>query len=601
MIGYQYTIKVTQMNEVIMYLNHYGLKQKPFNISPDPHFLWLGVRHKEALATLRYGIQEDKGFLLLTGDVGTGKTVLINRLIKLLDVKVIVATIPDPNLGLIDFYNILADELKMGRTFTQKGEFLIHFKKFLMEAHNQQKNVLLIIDEAQRLEHGLLDEIRVLSNTDLYGSKLINIFLVGQSELREMLLEERNRPFRQRISVNYNIEPLTEKETASFIEHRLKVAGATRRYFTADAIREVFLFSKGFPRLINVICDHALMSGYSAGITMITGGVVKECAYELQITENAIALPLKEEAPVTDRAPTQPQASVQQQKIDEDIEEAEIASKVSFIRVAGFVVIGLFFIGFIISFFRTSSPEHSPELAKLDTQTAIDQSLAEEETEQRTNLADFEKDSRKLPAIAPKSENIKVEEYTEERDLDQKQAEKELKEVGTDPAAQDETTEKNFEKGYIEDSHATINEEKSTVFQTALQGSNTQAKQSQIVDPVKKIIIYFKRDSTEIDIQQLNTLADIAFYLSRNKNISIIVEGYTDSYGDYVYNRNLSQLRANTVKSYLVGRGASTSQISAIGLGPQNPIGDNANREGRSKNRRVEIKFKPETKGDAEY
>jgi outer membrane protein OmpA-like peptidoglycan-associated protein len=114
----------------------------------------------------------------------------------------------------------------------------------------------------------------------------------------------------------------------------------------------------------------------------------------------------------------------------------------------------------------------------------------------------------------------------------------------------------------------------------------------------KNILIYFDRNSTKIDIQQLETLGDIAFYLSRNANISIIVEGYTDSHGNYVYNLNLSQLRANTVKSYLVGHGVANSQISAIGLGPQNPIGDNANREGRSKNRRVEIKFKLETKGD---
>ena len=226
-----------------MYLEHYGLKLKPFNISPDPHFLWLGERHREALATLEYGIQEDKGFLLLTGDVGTGKTVLINRLIKHLDIKVIVATIPDPGLSLIDFYNILADGFKMGRTFTQKGDFLIHFKKFLIKAHGEQKNVLLIIDEAQRLDHDLLDEVRVLSNIDLEGRKLINIFLVGQTELKKMLLEERNRPFRQRISVNYNIEPLNEKDTVSFIEHRLKIAGAARRYFTADAMHEIHVFS----------------------------------------------------------------------------------------------------------------------------------------------------------------------------------------------------------------------------------------------------------------------------------------------------------------------------------------------------------------------
>jgi len=631
-----------------MYLEHYGLKIKPFNISPDPHFLWLGERHREALATLKYGIQEDKGFLLLTGDVGTGKTVLINRLIKHLDINVIVATIPDPGLGLIDFYNILADEFKMGRTFTQKGEFLIHFKKFLLEAYGEQKNVLLIIDEAQRLEHGLLDEVRVLSNIDLSGRKLINIFLVGQSELKEMLLEERNRPFRQRIAVNYNIEPLNEKGTVSFIEHRLKVAGATRRYFTADAMREVHKFSNGFPRLINVICDHALMSGYSAGVTMIDGNIIKECAKELQISDDPVVLPLKEKAPMA-----YPPPPIQQQVADEYQEVPEDSSKVSFIRIAGFVLIGIFFIGVIFSLFRTSEPEQSPELAKLDTKTAVEKSVTEEGTEPPTKITNYEGDTEDEPENSAPSEDLAVDDNTEELDLPQKQSDKDSNIYATETIAQNEILEDQTPDNEVtEDEQPEIDEqtladqattetaipqptnkeveenktdtvaqniasnnqlseiepaetmqpkidsEGSPIVTPANQETTTQREPLSLVLPKKKLLIFFNRDSTEIDIEHLEVFSKIADYLSRASDLKMIVEGYTDSYGNLYYNQNLSQLRANMVKSYFVGQGVNNSRIYAIGLGPENPIGDNETREGRSQNRRVEIRIVPATKDD---
>ncbi len=630
-----------------MYLEHYGLKLKPFNISPDPHFLWLGERHREALATLKYGIQEDKGYLLLTGDVGTGKTVLINRLIKHLDLKVIVATIPDPGLGLIDFYNILADEFKMGRTFTQKGEFLIHFKKFLIKAYGEHKNVLLIIDEAQRLEHGLLDEVRVLSNIDLRGRKLINIFLVGQTELKKMLLEERNRPFRQRIAINYNIEPLNEKDTVSFIEHRLKVAGATRRFFTADAMHEIHVFSNGFPRLINVICDHALMSGYSAGVTMIDGSIIKECAKELRISNDPVILPLKEKAPMAYQPPIQQQAPAEYHEKPED------SSKVSFIRIAGFILIGIFFIVVIYSLFRSSEPEQSRGLAKLDTKTAVEKSVTEERTEQPTKITNNEGDTEDVPESSAPSEDIDVDDNTKNLDLNHKPSDKDPSIFATEAIAQNEiledqtpdkevtedeqpeideetpadqaTTEtaipeptnkeveenktdalaqnmaSNNQLSEIEPAEpvqSQIDEEGSPIVTPANQETTTQREPLSLVLPEKKFLIFFDRDSTEIDNEHFEVLSKVADYLFRASELKIIVEGYTDSYGNLLYNQNLSQLRANIVKSYFAGQGVNLSRIYAVGLGPKNPIGDNETREGRSKNRRVEIRVVPVTKDD---
>ncbi len=166
-----------------MYLSFYQLTHKPFQITTDSKFLWLGEKHTEALATLKYGIQEDKGFLLLTGDVGTGKTALIKLLVKTMDVAAIVATIPDPGMEAIDFFNFLAAELHMNRRFTSKGDFLIEFKQFLLKAYSSRQKVLLIIDEAQRLSVEMLEQVRLLSNIELENRKLINIFLSAKPSL----------------------------------------------------------------------------------------------------------------------------------------------------------------------------------------------------------------------------------------------------------------------------------------------------------------------------------------------------------------------------------------------------------------------------------
>ena len=266
-----------------MYLDHYHLKVKPFNLSPGPEFLWLGEKHKEALATLNYGIQDDLGFLLLTGDVGVGKTALIHQLINNLDSSTIVAHITDPGLGTIDFFKVLAVEFNIPVEFHGKGEFLIELEKFLYAAHSDHKKVLLIVDEAQRLNNKLLDQIRVLSNIELSDRKLINIFFVGQPEFKNMLMANNNRAIRQRIAINYHIYPLTVSETGQYIEHRLKVAGATQKIFKPDAIREIFRFTGGFPRAINILCDHALLTGYASGIKSINSAVIEECEQELKI------------------------------------------------------------------------------------------------------------------------------------------------------------------------------------------------------------------------------------------------------------------------------------------------------------------------------
>mgnify|MGYP001819679595 FL=1 len=270
-----------------MYLSHYNLLRKPFQLTTDPKFLWLGEKHQEALATLKYGVADQKGFLLVTGDVGTGKTTLINALLKSLEDDTYVANITNPSLDLIDFFNFIAISFNIPKKIDNKVDFIVHFSRFLKKVYSENKNVLLIIDEAHSLSKELLENIRLLSNIELPEEKLINIFLVGQNEINQTLASQECRALRQRIMLTYQIKPLSEIETFEYIKCRLKVAGTEVKLFSRKAIQEIYGFSHGYPRLINTICDHALLTGYARDLKKIPPAVIKECAQELSLPGEA--------------------------------------------------------------------------------------------------------------------------------------------------------------------------------------------------------------------------------------------------------------------------------------------------------------------------
>ena len=270
-----------------MYLSYYNLKAKPFQMSTDPAFLWLGEKHREALAVLKYAILENKGVLALTGDVGTGKTTLINALLKSLGEDTVTATIYDPRLGVLDFFNTVAAAFRIEDTFDGKGKFILKFMDFLIKTHERKQKVLLIIDEAQAINEDLLEEIRLLSNLEAEYTRLLNIFFVGQNEFIDILQKYENRALRQRVTIRYHIQPLTLNETAAYIKYRLEVAGTQAVIFDSGAIDEIFFFSSGYPRLINIMCDHALLSGYVREVQVINANLIRECREELLVSKQS--------------------------------------------------------------------------------------------------------------------------------------------------------------------------------------------------------------------------------------------------------------------------------------------------------------------------
>lgn len=248
-----------------MYKKFFRFTEKPFEITSDPKFLYLSEQHKEALAHLRYAVREGKGFSVITGEAGTGKTTLVQVLLNELDGHVRTSFIFNPILDQADFLNYVCDDLGIeSEGMKSRGQSLRALHNFLLGCFAKDEKVFLIIDEAQSLKPDLLQEVRLLTNLETSKKKLLHVILLGQPELNDMLDEPQFRPLKQRITVRYHLRSLNRKETGEYIIHRLKKAGSRDiAIFDKSAVDEIYKHSKGIPRLINIFCDNALLTGFS--------------------------------------------------------------------------------------------------------------------------------------------------------------------------------------------------------------------------------------------------------------------------------------------------------------------------------------------------
>ncbi len=266
-----------------MYTNFYNLKERPFEITPDPDFLFLSESHREALAHLVYSARERKGFTVITGEVGTGKTTLVQAFLSQLNGKVKTAYIFNPKLTSIDFLRYICEDFGLKEEKHSKGQYIGQLHNFLLEHYSRDEQVILIIDEAQSLPPALLEEVRLLTNLETPKSKLLQVILVGQPELDTVLNSHQFRQLKQRVSLRYHIFPLDEEDTRKYIEKRLISAGAIDPHiFTAKALEKIYSYSGGIPRLINIISDNALLAGYSESKKIIGPKMIKEAAQKLE-------------------------------------------------------------------------------------------------------------------------------------------------------------------------------------------------------------------------------------------------------------------------------------------------------------------------------
>ena len=267
-----------------MYETYFALTQKPFSITSNPSFLFLSKRHREALAHLTYGIQERVGFIEITGEVGTGKTTLCRALLNQLDDKTKTAFIFNSNLSESLLMQTIVEDLGIKTSQKGKGALFSELNRFLIDQLALGNNVVLIIDEAQNLSIKLLEQIRMLSNLESENEKLLQIVLVGQPELREKLNSPNLRQLRQRIAVRYHIEALNQDEVDQYIRHRLALAGANggAPLFSREAVAAIYQYSKGIPRLINMVCNKALLAGFVQEQRDISEEIIKRSILELE-------------------------------------------------------------------------------------------------------------------------------------------------------------------------------------------------------------------------------------------------------------------------------------------------------------------------------
>src|SRR6478735_3000339 len=276
-----------------MYKEFYGLRANPFNVNPDPRYLFLTRHTEEALACLTYGIQSRKGFVLLTGEVGTGKTTLINKLLEWLRLQqVATAFIFNSRLNVPQFLDYMMADFGIPCDTRAKSQILQRLYNWLLDRYRAGETAVLIVDEAQNLTDEVLEEIRMLTNLETFTEKLLQIVLVGQTELEQKLKQPHLRQLRQRITLRAKTHALAVEETKAYIQQRLRIAGSNgQQIFSADAFTAIHRYSNGIPRVVNLICEHCLVSAFVDQKKTVESSIVDAVARDFDLGDGPATLP----------------------------------------------------------------------------------------------------------------------------------------------------------------------------------------------------------------------------------------------------------------------------------------------------------------------
>jgi len=545
-----------------MYKSLYNLDSKPFELTPDPSFLWLGKNHKEALSVLRYGILDNMGFLLLTGAAGMGKTTLINALTKGLKSDVVWAIISESGHDRLDFYNKIAAGFGIDKQFTSKVQFLIQFSHFLHTANDEDKQVVLFVDDCHLLNQDMLEELRLLSNIEKADAKLIDIFFIGQPEFNETLAQSNNKAVRERLGLKATLMPLDVGETEDYIRHRLKVSGAVMKFFTARAIEEINRHSGGVPRAINNICERALQAGSVQGKRILDHKIVIECVQKMTQVKDLY------------RVKDQVQQSVVKTVADVDNNETAVSAlDVVCQKRRRWLLYPLPFlacIGLGLYFFYPK--EDTPAVVVLDD-TVV---------KQETTVVFIPKDvavQQPEPAVEIVVPVMKAELKEEKSD------------EGTIEVQEVVATEKTMEVTEVQE----VVEAEEIV--QVVQGKVATPEEGLIEEKKKdkpgKVVLGLQSNSPKLTSKANTVLVHFVEAFLEYPDATVVVKGYVSSDSDTLENMQLSEERAAGVRHLLIKYGVNAAQIETRGMGIQNPIATNKTRAGRLKNRRVEIEVIP--------
>jgi outer membrane protein OmpA-like peptidoglycan-associated protein/type II secretory pathway predicted ATPase ExeA len=520
-----------------MYLDYYNIIENPFHIDSGNTSLWLGGSLLKVSSTLKETIVERKGVIYLTGDAGTGKSTIIKMISDILQDQFIIVPLSNPEVTGLDFFNVLSASLKFNKYFNSKSAFLVHLRNFLRSSNANSKNVLLIINDVDRLKIELFGEIALLSEIEFNNRKMISILLVGQKGWLDAAMQENKKGISEKIALICNLDPLTEVETAEYIQYCLGTVGTKNKIFSDKAIHEIHSFSDGNLSLINSICDLALRKGYTYKKKRINTAIVTQCANTLNGKGTSDS----------DLKPPQ-KAEDKKEKEEKSIAE-QPPSRKRWLWIKIVFVLLLIFSAYVLyksqseksNIWRTDEIAHKDyDFHQLKEQEEASPNTPQELSE---NFSNSGAENPVAVTVPPTVENERLKPSTSQ-------------------------------KGNISGRLSTNSRE--WPFSTY------------------KKIIYFKYDSNTLSPEFLEILDEIANYAIQNPDREFIIMGYTDSTGARSYNLTISKFRANSVKNYLIAKGVEPGKLSAYGLGSQNPIFSNRTAGGRKLNRRVEIELKLE-------